>query len=225
MSVIFESKYEDIHSRKLIWKRHLSESNHFVSISIWHTHPFYGPWLFQANAVPPLSGTSKISAWPGARQISCYWICKIIRLWCCRHWRWLFVNQLIFPYSASYMPQWIGLALIQIMACRLFGAMPLSEPMLEFCELDPWEQISVKSYSKFIHFHSQNVFENVVSEMAAVVACGKSCSDHYVRICQRQKWNFHRIWISENRSWNVSWTSSESCWQCHRRWWRQRDCF
>ena len=39
------------------------------------------------------------------------------------------------------------------MACRLIGAKPLSEPMLEYCWLDPWEQTSVKSLSKFIHFH------------------------------------------------------------------------
>ena len=36
---------------------------------------------------------------------------------------------------AAYMRQWIGSALIQIMACRLFGAMPLSEPVLEYCQM------------------------------------------------------------------------------------------
>ena len=34
--------------------------------------------------------------------------------------------------------------LVQIMACRLLGAKPLYEPMLEYCQLDPWEQTSVK---------------------------------------------------------------------------------
>ena len=37
------------------------------------------------------------------------------------------------PPNAAYMRQWIGSALVQIMACRIFGAMPLSEPMLEYC--------------------------------------------------------------------------------------------
>ena len=37
------------------------------------------------------------------------------------------------PPSAAYMRQWTGPALVQIMACRLFGAKPLSEPMLEYC--------------------------------------------------------------------------------------------
>ena len=42
------------------------------------------------------------------------------------------------------MRQQIGSALVQIMACRLFGAKPLSKPMLGYCQLDPREQTSVK---------------------------------------------------------------------------------
>ena len=40
--------------------------------------------------------------------------------------------QCINPHSPStaYMCQWIRSALVQIMACRLFGAKPLSKPML-----------------------------------------------------------------------------------------------
>ena len=41
------------------------------------------------------------------------------------------------PLSAAYMRQWIGSALVQIMACRLFGAKPLSKPMLGYFYLDP----------------------------------------------------------------------------------------
>ena len=44
--------------------------------------------------------------------------------------------KLISP-SAAYMRQRIGPALVQIMACRLFGAKPLSKPMLGYCQLDP----------------------------------------------------------------------------------------
>ena len=33
------------------------------------------------------------------------------------------------PLSAAYMRQWIGSALVQIMACCLFGAKPLSKPI------------------------------------------------------------------------------------------------
>ena len=35
--------------------------------------------------------------------------------------------------SDAYMRRWTGSSLLQIMACRLFGAKPLSEPMLEYC--------------------------------------------------------------------------------------------
>ena len=45
--------------------------------------------------------------------------------------------------NVAYMRQWTGTALVQIMAWRLFGAKPLSEPMLDYCQLDPQEQISV----------------------------------------------------------------------------------
>ena len=38
-----------------------------------------------------------------------------------------------FPHRAAYMRQWIRSALVQIMACPLEGAKPLSEPMLEYC--------------------------------------------------------------------------------------------
>ena len=48
------------------------------------------------------------------------------------------------PPSAAYMHQWIGSALVQIMAYHLFGAKPLSKPMLGYFQLDPKEQTSVK---------------------------------------------------------------------------------
>ena len=41
------------------------------------------------------------------------------------------------PPIVTYMRQWIRSALLQIMACHLFGAKPLSEPMLGYCQLDP----------------------------------------------------------------------------------------
>ena len=49
-----------------------------------------------------------------------------------------------YPTSATYMRQWIRSALVQIMACCLFGAKPLSKLILGYCQLDPWDQISLK---------------------------------------------------------------------------------
>ena len=45
------------------------------------------------------------------------------------------------------MHQWIVSALVQIMACRLFGTKPLSKPMLGYCHLDPFEQ----TVGHFVH--------------------------------------------------------------------------
>ena len=56
------------------------------------------------------------------------------------------------PPSAAYMRQWTRSALVRVMACRLFGAKPLPEPMLAYCQLDLWEQISVKFELEFYHF-------------------------------------------------------------------------
>ena len=53
------------------------------------------------------------------------------------------------------MRQWIGSALVQIMACHLFGAKPLSKPFLGYCQLYPKEQTSVKFLLKYETFHSR----------------------------------------------------------------------
>ena len=41
------------------------------------------------------------------------------------------------------------------MACHLFGAKPLPEPTLAYCQLDSWQHISVKFELEFYHFHSR----------------------------------------------------------------------
>ena len=52
------------------------------------------------------------------------------------------------------MLQWTGSSLGQVMACRLFSAKPLPEPMLVYCQLDSLEKVSVKFEYEFYHFHS-----------------------------------------------------------------------
>ena len=64
------------------------------------------------------------------------------------------------PISSSpprniYMSQRTGPLLVQVMACRLFSAKPLPEPKLVYCQLDPWEQASVKFEFEFYSFHSR----------------------------------------------------------------------
>ena len=53
------------------------------------------------------------------------------------------------------------------MACRLFGAKPLLQPMLTYCLLGLWEQTSVKFKSKYIH---EPAFEAAVCEMVAILS-------------------------------------------------------
>ena len=48
--------------------------------------------------------------------------------------------------SVAYLRRWTGSALVQILACRLDGAKPLSEPMLTYWQLDRKEHISMKFY-------------------------------------------------------------------------------
>ena len=82
-----------------------------------------------------------------------------------------------------YMRQWIGSALLQIMVCRLFGAKPLSEPMLEYCQFDPWQQASMKFQQKFNTFIHVNAYENIVCEMAAILSRGMSYWRSMTNIC------------------------------------------
>ena len=53
------------------------------------------------------------------------------------------------------------------MACRLLGTKPLPEPMLAYCQLASWEQISVKI------FIQENAFEIVVCQVAAILSRGR----------------------------------------------------
>ena len=54
-------------------------------------------------------------------------------------------------FSAAYMRQWTESSLLQVMACRLFGAKPLPEPALAYCKLDSREQISVNGKNILVH--------------------------------------------------------------------------
>ena len=57
-----------------------------------------------------------------------------------------------FPPSTAYMCQWSRSALVQVMACCPFGTKPLPEPMLAYCQLDSWEQISGRFEPELYHF-------------------------------------------------------------------------
>ena len=68
-------------------------------------------------------------------------------------------------------------ALVQIMACRLFGTKPLTKPAMDYFQLDPCEYISVKFYPKYNNFH----VKKKSAKLAAILSrpqCGKFHGKH-----------------------------------------------
>ena len=57
--------------------------------------------------------------------------------------------------------QWIGLSLVQVKACHLFGTKPLPEPTLTYCQLGHQEKNSKKFEIKYKKIIFQNSFINV----------------------------------------------------------------
>ena len=95
------------------------------------------------------------------------------------------------------MRQWFRSALVQIMACRLFGDKPLSKPLLGYCQLEPqwnWNSffLALSLLPKYSLFFSNSlvltssidvvfvlsstkcfIHKNVVCEMAAILSRGR----------------------------------------------------
>ena len=68
-----------------------------------------------------------------------------------------------------HIRQWTGSSLVQVMVCCLFGAKPLPEPMLVYCQPDSLEQIWIGSLSfsfKKMHLKMSS------AKMAAVLSRG-----------------------------------------------------
>ena len=60
------------------------------------------------------------------------------------------------------------------MACRLFGAKPISKPALAYYQFDPRERFNQNSKLS-IH---ENASENIVCEMAAILSRGDELKLH-----------------------------------------------
>ena len=65
------------------------------------------------------------------------------------------------------------------MACRLFGAKPLSEPMIPYCELSPWEHMSVKFELKYniirlMKMHLKMSSEQIMTAILSRLQCVNS---------------------------------------------------
>ena len=73
------------------------------------------------------------------------------------------------PPSATYMRQWLGSELVQIMACRLFGAKPLSKQ----CWIVNWtlrNKLQWKFNQNMKLFIHKTALENVRCEMTAILS-------------------------------------------------------
>ena len=77
------------------------------------------------------------------------------------------------PPMATDMHQWIGSALFQIMSCCLFGAKPLSKPMLAYCQLNLRNKLQWNFNQNTQLFIHGNAYKNIVCVMAAILSWGR----------------------------------------------------
>ena len=93
------------------------------------------------------------------------WLSKHSRGW----WFEMLSCPLYIITSLSLVHQLTRPSLVQIMAYHMFSTKPLTEPKLTYYELELWEQIWLKSESKFKTSYWKNKFENVNYEIPAIL--------------------------------------------------------
>ena len=158
------------HISKKLWQQHKSRDENnlktpfrdFNSLALGNLCDILGTWYFQIISV--------IDGWCISFEISLRWMSLDltddkstlvqVMAWCHQatsHYLSQCWPRYLSPYgitgpqwvnssppSAAHTSQWIRSALFQIMACHLLGAKPLTQPMVDYCWLDPYEQTSVK---------------------------------------------------------------------------------
>ena len=101
--------------------------------------------------------------WPNTR-INIYtvflYMYNILNIW--------FINSS--PPSAAYMRQCIGSVMAQIMTCRLFGAKPLSEPMLCYVIWTLGKKLQWNSNQDTIFFIRTKEYEYIVYKIASILS-------------------------------------------------------
>ena len=119
------------------FKRIFLNENVIISIQISLKFVPKGP----INNIPALV---QITAWrrAGDKSLSEAMMVSLLTHICITRPQWVkgLLNQSVILLThlplVPYMRQWTGSALLQVMACRLFGAKPLPEPILNYCQLD-----------------------------------------------------------------------------------------
>ena len=111
---------------KFVPKDQISNIPSLVQIMAWHR-----------PGNKPLSEPMGLVYWCtvslGLNELLCLYHKEISKGLMYQTFRTSVITVISSPPSAAYMPGWIGLALVQIMACCLDGAKPLSEPMRAYC--------------------------------------------------------------------------------------------
>ena len=106
--------------------------------------------------------------------------------------------------SAAYMHQGTGLALVQIMACRMFGTKPLLETTLTYCQLDPQEQSSGKYEAKYEILYSWKcTWECRMRNGGHFISREKSINIYAskVNLVDRNDIDSHQITIKHDTTW------------------------
>ena len=119
------------------------------------------------------------------------------------------------------MWQWIGSPLVQIMACCIVGAKPLSELMLEYCPLDLKEQTSVKLESKYKTFHSRKWIWNCHLQNGRYFVQRRWVNTKNISVFRECALNNNSLYgylIKHDFISNKWWTMRRVAWQPLRQW-------
>ena len=84
-------------------------------------------------------------------QNGALWYMRLVHCRICATGLCVYVLNSLRPRD-TYMHHQTRALLVQIMACCLFDTKPLSEPMLVYCEMEPWKHIFSEMSIKLQHF-------------------------------------------------------------------------
>ena len=111
--------------------------------------------------------------------------------------------------NAAYMPQWIGSALVKIMACSVAAYSAPSHYLNQCCVIVNWtlrnklQWNSNQNIKLFIH---ENAFENIVCDMVAILSWGRWVN-------ARGHW--FRWWLGAVRQQASAWANVNPVLFCH----------
>ena len=111
--------------------------------------------------------------------------------------------------TCTYMHQWTGSSLVQVMACSLYKAKPLSKPMLIYSKMDPQGQISVRFESKLKMVSTKSLWFCLGHNSLTPGSCGRNL-----------KWVIFKV-ISSTDIFSTSSERGETVLMCHIEvnWW------